>query len=122
MQPATSQLSGKATSSTLSRTSPSHLFCRRAISRSFCVFSLTIGNLHLARDLENPYRVVVARHADSAAAGACNTVCRRADQRSPISATNAVRITHDDARGEHPLRRAPVLNPRTQVRMRLSAG
>ena len=49
MQPATSQLSGKATASNLSRISPSHLFCRSAISRSFCVFSPTIGNLHLAR-------------------------------------------------------------------------
>src|ERR1700720_3487724 len=29
---------------TFSRISPSHLFCRSAISRSFCVFSLTIGN------------------------------------------------------------------------------
>ena len=60
-----SQVSGKVTSSSLSRISPSHLFCRSAISRSFCVFSLTIGNLHLARDLENSYRAVVAdiRHS-----------------------------------------------------------
>src|SRR5208282_2926764 len=61
MQPATSQLSGKVTSSNLSRISPSHLFCRSAISRSFCVFSPTIGNLHLCStiNLENSYRAVV---------------------------------------------------------------
>src|SRR6266478_8623424 len=61
MQPATSQLSGKTISSNLSRTSPSHLFCRSAISRLFCVFSPTIGNLHPARDtpeaLLNPIRL-----------------------------------------------------------------
>ena len=47
--PATSQQSGKTISSNLWRTSRSHIFCRSAISRSFCVFSPTIGNLHLAR-------------------------------------------------------------------------
>src|SRR4029077_9676773 len=56
MQPATSQVSGKATSSNLPRISPSHLFCRSAISRLFCVFSPTIGNLHLARDLKRAGR------------------------------------------------------------------
>jgi len=59
MQPATSQLSGKATSSNLSRISPSHLFCRSAISKSFSVFSPTIGIYTLLDYLENAYQAVV---------------------------------------------------------------
>src|SRR6267143_2879874 len=77
MQPATSQLSGKTISSNLSRISPSHLFCRSAISRLFCVFSPTIGNLHLARDLKLPSRSSAPPKEDLMPTGLAACLCEQ---------------------------------------------